>query len=143
MCDPFTLVLLLVIAGLLAERSGWMRRVMPSFFDRSRRWRHLSPQDILFWLGFLAALDVVLFWLPLWYWTTYEPGGDDRSGMLLFPAMAVCPVSWVLGTICFWQVWRRHEALSPSSRLASRAAATAFMLVIFSTFVMFVRFFRV
>src|SRR5688500_13343710 len=64
-------------------------------------WTKPAAPDILFRLASLAALDLVLYWRPIYYWTTYSPSGDDRDGGLLFYAMAFCPVSWILVGLCY------------------------------------------
>jgi hypothetical protein len=114
---------------------------MPSFFGNSTSWLRLAPPDILFRLGALAAGNLVLFWLPIYYWTTYQGSGDERDGGVLFPSLGFCPVSWVLGGICFLQVWRTPQPVSPRYRLAYRLGATLLMLVVLSTLVAFARFF--
>ncbi|HSY43336.1 MAG TPA: hypothetical protein VK811_05455, partial [Candidatus Acidoferrum sp.] len=45
-----------------------------------RNWKKITPADILFRLGALAACDLVQCWLPIYYWTTYTPSGDERDG---------------------------------------------------------------
>ena len=64
------------------------------------RWWHLAPADILFRLASLAALNLVLYWMPIYYWTTYQPSGDERDGGVLGPAMVLSPLSWILGGFC-------------------------------------------
>src|SRR5690349_4831445 len=87
------LILLLVLGRVVVRRSSWFQRTMPSFFGTSTSWLRLAPPDILFRLGALAAGNLVLFWLPIYYWTTYRGSGDERDGGLLFPSLGFCPVS--------------------------------------------------
>src|SRR5258705_9775 len=65
------------------------------------RWWHLAPPDILFRLASLTVLNLVLYWMPIYYWTTYQSCGDDRDGGVLFPSMVLCPLSWILGGFCY------------------------------------------
>jgi hypothetical protein len=131
------LTLVVVLVAVVVHRHR-LHRDLPAVRGTSMRWWHLTPQDILFWLASFAALDLVVFWLPVFYFTTYEGSSDGNEGVLMFPATGICPASWVVGGICFWQVWRRHPALAPRHRLALRLVATLLMLIILSTLADFV-----
>ena len=102
-------------------------------------WTRLAPPDILFRLASLAALNLVLYWLPIYYWTTYTPSGDDRDGGVLFYSMVVCPVSWVLGAFCYAQAWRIRETVR--HRAAFYAASSLLLLVVLSTLIPQVQFY--
>lgn len=104
-------------------------------------WTRLAPPDILFRLASLAALNLILYWLPIYYWTTYTPSGDDRDGGVLFYSMVFCPMSWVLGGLCYVQVWRVHQTISARYRVAFYVACSLLLLVILSTLVPQVRFY--
>jgi hypothetical protein len=96
-------------------------------------WRRLAAPDILFRLASLAALNLVLYWLPIYYWTTYTPSGDDRDGAVLFYALGFCPVSWVLGGLCYAQAWRIYQTVQ--YRAGFYAASSLFLLAVFSTLI--------
>ena len=92
-----------------------------------------TAPDILLRLGFLSALNVVLYWLPVFYWTTYRSHADDLSRMLLIFALVICPLSWILGFVCYVQFWRIYRTASTRSRLAYCWAASLLFVVILST----------
>jgi hypothetical protein len=96
-------------------------------------WTRLAPADILFRLAWLGALNLILYWLPVFYWTTYTPSGDERDGGVLFYSMAFCPASWVLGVLCYAQVWRARFAVSRRYRLGFCIASSMLLMVILST----------
>jgi hypothetical protein len=98
-------------------------------------WTKLAPSDIVFRLASLAALNVVLYWLPVYYWTTYTPCGDDRDGMVLIYSDAFCPVSWILGGLCYAQIWRRNQEVASRYRLPFQFGSTLLLLIILSTVV--------
>ena len=102
-------------------------------------WTRLAPPDILFRLASLAALNLALYWLPIYYWTTYTPSGDDRDGGVLFYSMAFCPVSWVLGGLCYAQTWRVRETVG--HREAFYVASSLLLLVVLSTLIPQVQFY--
>ena len=103
-----------------------------------RSWLHLSPRDLVFRLAVLAAVNVVLFWVPSFYARRY---GADAFGTACV-AVIVCPVSWVLAGLCYPQAWRGSAAIPlPKAglpRITYRAVATALALVVFSTFFLLV-----
>jgi hypothetical protein len=94
--------------------------------------RRTKPQDSMFRLGLLAGLILVSYWLPIYYWSTYPPSGDDRDGGLLLPGVAFCPVAWLLGGISIAQAWLQSESLSSRDRRAFRFCAVMLMLVVLS-----------
>jgi len=102
-------------------------------------WTVLAPPDILFRLTFLAALNLVLYWLPIYYWTTYTPSGDDRDGGVLFFSMAACPVSWVLGGICYVHAWRVRRTIR--RRVAFYVVSSILLLVVLSTLIPQIQFY--
>ena len=104
-------------------------------------WLHLRPMDIVFRLAALAGIDTVLFWLPIWYWTTYQPSNDDRAGIVLVFAVMFCPTSWILGVMCYMQVWTRCREVEPRYRSVFTIGTTLLFAIIFSTFLAFVVFF--
>lgn len=65
-------------------------------------WLHLSPRDIVFRLAVLAAINVVVFWVPAFYARKY---GADAFGTICF-AVILCPLSWVLAGLSYPQAWR-------------------------------------
>jgi hypothetical protein len=95
-------------------------------------WRKLAPPDILFRLAFLAALNLLLYWVPIYYWSTYEDS-DDRSGFVLMYALAFCPVSWILAVLCYIQACRSHSSLSARSRPAFFIVSSLLLLIVLST----------
>lgn len=97
--------------------------------------RGLAPQDIVFRLAVLAAFNIELFWFPIYYFTTYDPGNDDRGGLALLYALGFCPVSWILAWIWYAQVW--HGGLAVRSRLMFRITCTILVMIVFSTLVAF------
>lgn len=102
-------------------------------------WVRLAPPDILFRLASLAALNLVLYWLPIYYWTTYTPSGDERDGGVLFYSMGFCPVSWLLAGLCYAQAWRiRH---SVRHRVPFYFASSVLLLVVLSTVIPQVQFY--
>lgn len=98
-------------------------------------WWQLAPPDVLFRLAFLAAVNLVLYWLPIYYWTTYQPCGDDRDGGVLFPSMAICPLSWIVAGFCYSQVWRSSLRVSHSSRIPFHLASAILFLTVLSTLI--------
>jgi hypothetical protein len=100
-------------------------------------WLRLPPRDILFRLGVLAAVNVVLFWIPALYARKY---GAEAFGGICF-AVIVCPVSWVLAGLAYPQAWRRSAAgplpRQGLPRILFRVVATLLALVVFSTFFLF------
>lgn len=99
-------------------------------------WRKPSPPDTLFRLAFLAALNLVLYWMPIYYWTTYPAGDDDRSGFALMYALAFCPVSWILGVVYYIQAWRnRSSSRSARSRNAFLIPCSLLLVIILSTLI--------
>lgn len=99
------------------------------------RWWQLAPPDILFRLGSLAAVNLVLYWMPIYYWTTYQPCGDDRDGGVLFPAMAFCPLSWILAGFCYSQVWRSSVQVPRQYRIPFHLASAFLFLCVLSTLI--------
>lgn len=101
-------------------------------------WLHLSPRDIVFRLAVLAAINVVVFWVPAFYARKY---GADAFGTICF-AVILCPLSWVLAGLSYPQAWRGSAAIPlPKAglpRIVYRAVATALALVVFSTFFLLV-----
>jgi hypothetical protein len=94
----------------------------------------------LFRLAFFAALNLVLYWMPIYYWTTYPAGDDDRSGMLLFYADGVCPVTWILGILYYSQAWRAHPFPNGRRRAAFYIISSLLLLIILSTVIPQVKF---
>jgi hypothetical protein len=99
------------------------------------QWRRLAPPDIIFRLASLAAINIVLYWMPVYYWTTYEPCGDDRDGSVLFPSMFLCPVTWVLAVLCYAQVWRCWRSIAPRYRMAFHCTSVLLLLTALSTLI--------
>ena len=99
------------------------------------RWTNLAPPDILFRLASLAAANLVLYWLPIYYSSTYAPSDDDRSGFVLIPSIAFCPVSWVLGALCYVQVWQCRQAVPTRYKLPFWIITSMLLLVILSTII--------
>jgi hypothetical protein len=97
------------------------------------QWWRLAPPDIVFRLAALAALNLVLYWMPVYYWTTYEPSGDERDGGLLFPSMLFCPLSWVLAGLCYVQVWRPWHGVFPRYRVAFQIVSAILLVAALST----------
>jgi hypothetical protein len=137
-CAPVFLLLALV-AVILKYALQFVFRLMhiPNYASASPSgllsWRRPAPPDILFRLAFLAALNLVLYWLPIYYWTTYPPSGDDRDGGVLFFSMAVCPVSWVLGGLCYIQAWRVRQTVQ--YRVGFYVASSVLLLIVLSTLI--------
>ena len=104
-------------------------------------WRRPAPPDILFRLAALAALNLVLYWMPIYYWTTYAPSGDERDGGVLFPSMLICPLSWILGGLWYAEVWRHHQLVSPRYRAAFQITSALLLLVVLSTIIPQVQFY--
>lgn len=113
---------------------GWPNHATPSP-AKGVSWLKPSPADILFCLASLAAMNLTMYWLPIYYWTTYTSCGDDRDGGLLFPALVFCPFSWILGVIFYIQVWRQDLAPLSKHCWAFRVAASTLLLVVLSTVV--------
>ena len=99
------------------------------------RWWQLAPPDILFRLAFLAAVNLMLYWIPVYYWTTYQSCGDDRDGGVLFPSMLFCPLSWILGGFCYSQVWRSSVRVSREYRIPFHLASALLFLCVLSTLI--------
>lgn len=93
---------------------------------------HRPPGDIAFFLAVLAALVLETFWLPIYYWSTYEPCGDDRDGGLLFYGILFFLAGLILSPIRYGQVWIRMQELSPPYRIPFQAVCTILMLIVFS-----------
>lgn len=123
---PFFLFLL--IAGL----PFWLPVLLLAMVLARNRRKAATP-DILLRLGALAAINLVLCWLPIYYRTTYAPSGDDRDGFVLFPAMLICPISWGIGIFDFARGWKVGGKLSSSRRFAFFIASLVFLLAILST----------
>lgn len=104
-------------------------------------WTRLAPSDIVFRLASLAAANLVLYWLPIYYSSTYTPSEDDRGGFALLPSIAFCPISWVLGILCYVQAWRGCQIVSPRYRVAFCITTSMLLLVILSTLIPQVRLF--
>jgi len=91
----------------------------------------LSPADIVFRLATLAALNLLLFWYPVYYFTTYESGPDGREGLILIHLFWLCPASWVCGPYWYFQAWRRCHVLR--SPIIFRAVCTILLMIVMST----------
>lgn len=107
----------------------------------SYRWWRLAPPDIIFRLASLAAINLVLYWMPVYYWTTYEPSGDERDGGVLFPSMLLCPLTWILAGLCYAQVWCRWRSVAPRYRIAFHCVSVLLLLTVLSTLVPQVQFY--
>src|SRR5437870_13006410 len=88
-CAPLFLALALVAIALKYCLQLLFRLMhLPNYATASpsgiHSWTNLAPPDILFRLASLGALILVLYWLPIYYWTTYTPSGDERDRGLLF-----------------------------------------------------------
>ncbi|MEY2466686.1 MAG: hypothetical protein QOD03_1207 [Verrucomicrobiota bacterium] len=143
-CAP-VLVGLSLVAVALNYMLRFLFRLMhvPNFTSanptRLLSWMRLAPPDILFRLASLATLNLVLYWLPIYYWTTYTPSGDDRDGGVLSFSMLFCPVSWVLGGLCYAQVWRVRQTVRHQA--AFYVASSLLLLVVLSTLIPQVQFY--
>jgi len=98
-------------------------------------WWRLAPPDVLFRLTSLAAVNLVLYWMPIYYWTTYESCGDDRDGGVLFPSMVFCPLTWILGGFCYSQVWRSSADISRRYRILFQLVSALLFLAVLSTLI--------
>jgi hypothetical protein len=105
------------------------------------KWTKLSPPDILFRLATLAALNLVMYWFPIYYYTTYTHTNDDRAGGELVLSEVFCPVSWIIGAFCYAQAWRAYRMVSPRYRVAFHIAAALLFLLILSTLGPYIRFY--
>ena len=95
----------------------------------------ISPQDIVFRLGVLAMFSIGLFWFPIYYWSTYEPSGDERDYIVGLFAFLYCPISWVLGAKYYVRVWKCDTQVR--RRVAFRVTCTILFVIILSTLVAF------
>ena len=95
----------------------------------------ISPQDIVFRLGVLAMFSIGLFWFPIYYWSTYEPSGDERDYLVGLFAFLYCPISWVLGAKYYVRVWKWDTQVR--RRVAFRVTCTILFVIILSTLVAF------
>ncbi len=143
-CSPLLLSLALyAVAMAYALRFVCRMARIPNYATSSPSgilsWSRLAPADILFRLASLAALNVVLYWLPIYYWTTYEPSGDERDGDVLFFSMVVCPITWILGVFCYGQAWRNRETFHHSTPI--RVTASLLLLTVLSTLIPQVKFY--
>lgn len=98
-------------------------------------WWDLAPPDILFRLASLAAVNFILYWMPIYYWTTYQPCGDDRDGGVLFPSMLLCPLSWILGGFCYSQVWRSSARIPRPYRILFHLGSALLFFGVLSTLI--------
>ncbi len=79
--------------------------------------------------------------MPVYYWTTYEPCGDDRDGGVLFPAIVLCPLSWVLAVVCYVQVWQTRRVTSRGWRMAFYILTSLLVALSLSTALPEIRFY--
>ena len=71
--------------------------------------------------------------MPIYFWTTYEPTGDGRDGVLLIFGKYFCPTSWVVGLVCFVQTYRSGMVMSLRKRVVFWRVAFIPLAAIFST----------
>ena len=90
-----------------------------------------SPAYLVLQLAVLAVGVMALFWLPVIYWATYEPSGDERDGPLLFPGLLFCIVACLLSPGLYLCAWRRSREM-PQHQLSICAASSALLLISFS-----------
>lgn len=105
------------------------------------QWWRLAPPDIVFRLAALAAMNLVIYWMPIYYWTTYEPSGDERDGGVLLPSMLLCPLTWILAGVCYIQVWRCWRSVAPRYRTAFHVVSVLLLLTVLSTLIPQVQFY--
>lgn len=107
-----------------------------STFSEGTARSHHSPGHLVFELAVLAAFTLELFWLPIFYWTTYESCGDDRDGFVLLPGLLFCVVGCMLGPARYVQAWRRSREISARYRLPFQATCTTLLAVALSPLLM-------
>lgn len=95
--------------------------------------RTIAPSVLIFQLWAMAVLDTILYWVPIYYWSTYDPGNDDRSGPILFFAVVCCPFTWILALVCLVQTYRSGMALPFRQRVAVWAGSLVPLFAIYST----------
>jgi hypothetical protein len=91
--------------------------------------KSLPPQDIVFRLAALAAFNMILFWLPIYYMARHDEP-DDRRGIILIVPLTVCLVACFPTSKLYVQAWRRE--LPVRFRIAFLITCTILAMIDFS-----------